>query len=303
MIEQGDQPTIAALREVIWQIIVDDETRLRYEDELAHALKQLKPLMAPVQAMRIESCTSCGSQIGYTAHDGCCYCVVCVPSYHWSAGTSKEIQSLVREIPHWIMIHDCVMHDIPLPAQNVLHPYPDGNDRLQMRTKMGVGNDPDTDVCAYEHCQKPIEAVPGHRRKEYCNDVCRQAAHRLRKEREKREKQEDLSYYLNKYHTPQLHTILEQTLQEQGSAALLRLALAIDEERRHAQTNDEMQQRVAYLEIKVSKYRSIIDLEDRTKIEQQFMAIGQLLDYQALDSFISARGAPAGKITALGQMN
>jgi hypothetical protein len=145
--------------------------------------------------------------------------------------------------------------------------------------------------CAYEHCQRPIESQPGHRRKEYCNDSCRQAAHRLRKDREQREKKANLNYYLTKYHSAHLRAILERTLQEQGEVALLRLAVAIDEERSHVQASDEMQRRVAHLEIQLAEYRSLIDLQDRARIEQQFLAVGQLLNFRKLDKFRIGEGS------------
>lgn len=40
-------------------------------------------------------------------------------------------------------------------------------------------------TCHY--CGRPLEYVPGHRRREYCNDVCRQAGHRRRKEQTARD--------------------------------------------------------------------------------------------------------------------
>ena len=33
-----------------------------------------------------------------------------------------------------------------------------------------------------KHCGKPIEHIPGHRRREYCSDTCKQLAYRERKE-------------------------------------------------------------------------------------------------------------------------
>jgi len=33
-----------------------------------------------------------------------------------------------------------------------------------------------------KHCGKPIVHIPGHRRREYCNDTCKQMAYRERKE-------------------------------------------------------------------------------------------------------------------------
>ncbi len=90
--------------------------------------------------------------------------------------------------------------------------------------------------CAYEHCQRPIEAVPGgHRRREYCNDTCRQAAHRLRKQREQREQPAEVSRIWTKYQSPRLCAVLERVRREQGEAALMRLIVAIDEEQWYTQ--------------------------------------------------------------------
>src|SRR6266702_2240333 len=90
--------------------------------------------------------------------------------------------------------------------------------------------------CAYEHCQRPIEAVPGgHRRREYCNDTCRQAAYRLRKQREQREQPAEVSRIWTKYQSPRLCAVLERVRREQGEAALMRLVVAIDEEHWYTQ--------------------------------------------------------------------
>jgi hypothetical protein len=69
-----------------------------------------------------------------------------------------------------------------------------------------------------------------------------------------------------------------------GAPDLLRLGASIDEECGHAQASDEMQKRVAYLEIQLSDYRAVVDLDDRARIVQQFLAVGQLLNYRAIDT-------------------
>jgi len=136
--------------------------------------------------------------------------------------------------------------------------------------------------------------MPGHRRKEYCCDAHRQAALRLRKrqvqQQEQQGKSANVGYFLEKIHSPRLRGILEDILQSQGEVALLRLIVAITEEREQAQASDEAQQRMAYLEIQLSEYRKIVDLQDRDKICQQFMAIGQLLGYRRLDAFHIGEG-------------
>ena len=40
------------------------------------------------------------------------------------------------------------------------------------------------------HCKRKIEVVQGHRKRQYCNDVCRQAAHRERLEKARLEQEE-----------------------------------------------------------------------------------------------------------------
>jgi hypothetical protein len=90
--------------------------------------------------------------------------------------------------------------------------------------------------CAYEHCQRPIEVIPGgHRRKEYCNDTCRQAAHRLRRQREQRERHAEMNRIWTKYQSPRLCAVLERVRREQEEAALMRLIVAIDEEQWYTQ--------------------------------------------------------------------
>lgn len=53
------------------------------------------------------------------------------------------------------------------------------------------------------------------------------------------------------------------------------------------QASNEMQKRVAYLEIQLSAYRAVAD---RARIVQQFMAVGQLLGYRALDKYHIGEG-------------
>ena len=154
-------------------------------------------------------------------------------------------------------------------------------------------------VCGYGPCTQIIVQLPGHRRREYCCDAHRQAALRLRKRQgnaqEHQERSANVGYFLEKIHTPRLRSILEDILQSQGEVALLRLIVAIIEEREQAQASDEMQQRVAHLEIRLAEYRKTVDLQDRDKICQQFLAIGQLLGYRRLDAFHIGEGVERWK--------
>ncbi|GLV61142.1 hypothetical protein KDH_79580 [Dictyobacter sp. S3.2.2.5] len=116
-IEQHDEKLTNTLRECIWQVMVDQETWQRYQDELVLATKVLKPLMEPVVAIQTEPCPECSSPISYRADNGQCYCVVCVPSWHWSSKRSAQIKVAVRAVPSMMMIQAGVEQDIPLPAQ------------------------------------------------------------------------------------------------------------------------------------------------------------------------------------------
>ncbi len=84
--------------------------------------------------------------------------------------------------------------------------------------------------CAFEHCQRPIEVILGHRRREYCNATCRQAAHRLRKQREQGDQHAERNRIWTKYQSPRLCAVLERVRREEGEVALRRLIVAIDEE-------------------------------------------------------------------------
>jgi len=193
--------------------------------------------------------------------------------------------------------------------------------------------------CAYELCKRadPIEVIPGHRRKQYHDEACRQAQHRRLSARKTYaalcqlwaaflpETQQALQQLLEEHGEiwtrriiaaitdeldqagqpslsedeqaafrelwadlqPFTRNILESLVtQRHGLLALLNLiTLAIGEERTHAICNSGLEQRAAYLEIMLAEYRRIIDLSDEEKIRQQFMAVGQLLDYRALPKY------------------
>ena len=198
--------------------------------------------------------------------------------------------------------------------------------------------------CTYELCQRsdPIEITSGHRRKQYHDDACRQAQHRLLEARRIYEslrqvwspflpKTQQLLGDLLAQHgetwtrrsiaaitaershlgqpslsedeqtalrelwadlQPFTRNILEGLLSRQHETlSLLNLVtLAIGEERTHAMCNSELEQRNAYLEITLAEYRRIIDLEDREKIGQQFMAMGELLGFRALTGYRLGQG-------------
>jgi hypothetical protein len=95
--------------------------------------------------------------------------------------------------------------------------------------------------CAYELCKRsdPIESIPGHRRKLYHDDNCRQAQHRLLAARKVREALSQLwSAFL-----PETQQFLSSLLEQSGEALAQRAIAAITTERNQAQapslTEDE----------------------------------------------------------------
>jgi uncharacterized coiled-coil protein SlyX len=193
--------------------------------------------------------------------------------------------------------------------------------------------------CAYEQCPREdlIEVQRGHRPKQFHNENCRQAQHRLLASRNVRDalRQVWLAWL------PETQAFLEDTLAQYGEmwtrcaitaitaerdqaqqpsitederialqqqwadmqpftrnildglltsrrdtvSFLNLITLAIGEERRHATCNSALEQRVAYLEITLAEYRQIVDLENREKIEQQFMVMGELLGHRAIPTY------------------
>jgi len=129
--------------------------------------------------------------------------------------------------------------------------------------------------CAYEHCQRPIEAVPGgHRRREYCNDTCRQAAYRLRKQREQREQPAEVSRIWTKYQSPRLCAVLERVRREQGEAALMRLIVAIDEEQWYTQARADSAARSTELaQEREQRLLGYIDALERELLRVQGVAL------------------------------
>lgn len=198
--------------------------------------------------------------------------------------------------------------------------------------------------CAYELCKRadPVEITPGHRRKLYHDDTCRQAQHRrlqarhlyeilsqawasflpktrqflegllaqhgevwtrhaivaITDERDQasqpRLSEEERAAIQAHYadFQPFTRNILDALLREpHDTLSLLNLVLlAIGEEQHHANCNSVLEQRAAYLEIALAEYRRIVDLEDREKTRQQFMAVGQSLGYRAVPKFQVGEG-------------
>src|SRR6266536_4677904 len=103
-------------------------------------------------------------------------------------------------------------------------------------------------ITTCQRCGAPIEQKlgRGHRSRLYCDDrgKCRQRAHRARKQ-----------------------------VQAQDTTNVTPNV-----------TNGDLQQRIAQLEQELARYRKIVDLSDRAKMEIEFMLIGEQVGYTPLSS-------------------
>lgn len=83
-------------------------------------------------------------------------------------------------------------------------------------------------TCKYALCGKPLPPSPGrkHRRREYCNDVCRQLAYRQRKEQEA---QTSITHRWSAF-APETRAVLADILHLQGETYAERVALVISHE-------------------------------------------------------------------------
>jgi len=94
--------------------------------------------------------------------------------------------------------------------------------------------------CKNPYCKRLIEQAPGgHRKREYCDDVCRQTAHRYRREQKERER---LQAEMRARWTGLLsetQQVLEDVLQSHGPTLASRVAVAVRAEVSHAKAERE----------------------------------------------------------------
>lgn len=124
--------------------------------------------------------------------------------------------------------------------------------------------------CKNPACGNLVTQIRGHRRREYCNDTCKQTAYRLRKE-----DHHDVTIVDDS--TQQRIAELEQAL-EQVQERLLQYV---------QQTNEKLGQQAGEL----ARYRQIVDLSDRQQMIAQFMLIGEEMGYKPLLS-VDVRPGP-----------
>lgn len=164
-------------------------------------------------------------------------------------------------------------------------------------------------ACQREGCQHQVEQQAGqHRRRRYCSNRCKQLAYRERvKQNQAREQQARVRARWGDL-LPETLSILERILASFGEETTHQIAEAIAAEKQRCDVGgnqcpaaaredesrllEQAQARLVDLEQQLSRYRQIVDLDERKHLEQQLLAIGEQIGYR---SFL-----PADHLTAVG---
>jgi uncharacterized Zn finger protein (UPF0148 family) len=79
-------------------------------------------------------------------------------------------------------------------------------------------------------CGRPLVQIPGHRKKAFCNDACRQRHHRAQKEQQARETAQAALRASTGSYLPQTRAVLEEVMRLQGMELAGRVAAALADE-------------------------------------------------------------------------
>ena len=182
--------------------------------------------------------------------------------------------------------------------------------------------------CKFRACRAFVVQQRGHRFREYCDDTCKQAEYRLRKqdreraeelERQQAQKQRELAAIRATYRgdlDEQTYHFLWQVWKRSGDVFTEQVAKVIAHERDRQQQhieqlrqeitllaqelgeqdaaisiNELAQARIEDLETELARYQKLADLDSRTVLCEQWMLIGEKLGYRPLILFKVRAGA------------
>jgi hypothetical protein len=116
-------------------------------------------------------------------------------------------------------------------------------------------------------CDRPLVHIPGHRKKAFCNDTCRQRHHRSQKERQAREAAQATMQASFGNYLPQTQRVLEEVMRLQGMELASRVAVALADEITH--TRDTAQTQVTVLQTEYATLQvTLRELQVRLEVIQ-----------------------------------
>ena len=139
-------------------------------------------------------------------------------------------------------------------------------------------------------CGRALVQIPGHRKKAFCNDACRQRHHRSQKEQQSRETAQAALRTSTGSYLPQTRAVLEEVMRLQGMELASRVAAALADE--ITQTRDAayaqfavLQAEHATLQVTVRelhvRLEAIQNVDERFRMDTQVRPFGSWLQKHA----------------------
>ena len=139
-------------------------------------------------------------------------------------------------------------------------------------------------------CGRALVQIPGHRKKAFCNDACRQRHHRSQKEQQARETAQAALRASTGFYLPQTQRVLEEVMRLQDMELASRVAAALADE--ITQTRDAthaelavLQAEHATLQVTVQelhmRLEAIQNVDERFRMDTQVRPFGSWLQKHA----------------------
>jgi uncharacterized Zn finger protein (UPF0148 family) len=122
-------------------------------------------------------------------------------------------------------------------------------------------------------CGRPLVHIPGHRKKAFCNDACRQRHHRWQKEQQAREAAQAALQASTGSYLPQTRAVLEEVMRVQGIELAGRVAAALADEITHTRDTAQAQAAAVQAEhaaLQVTMRELHMRLEARENVDERF---------------------------------
>ena len=139
-------------------------------------------------------------------------------------------------------------------------------------------------------CGRALVQIPGHRKKAFCNDACRQRHHRSQKEQQARETAQVALRASTGFYLPQTQRVLEEVMRLQDMELASRVAAALADEITH--TRDAAHAQLAVLQVERAtlqvtlrelqvRLEAIQNIDERFRMDTQVRPFGSWLQKHA----------------------